>query len=241
MPINIERAIYRLSHVKLANPRRPLHEQVLISNMMFWYLGVIEQETEMQHQRQQQEAHPQAIPLPPNHNPSELSQQQQLQQSSSMYQTVQDMAQGSLEDNTNGKVIEAGSSLPTSSPSFSLRQKRSQPELSTIEVRVEGSEDFVPQQDSNSHARSPGKEVFIEFMHVDVDDTDYDEESMIGGYSEQYEWSDEDDSQRAAESGTGDKGNSVYLRSGSPVQSGFSVYSTSSLDLSNGPGTVSVV
>ncbi|KAF9538647.1 hypothetical protein EC957_006384 [Mortierella hygrophila] len=241
MPINTERAIYRLSHVKLANPRRPLHEQVLISNMMFWYLGVIEQETEMQHQHQQQQAHPQAIPLPPNHNSSELSQQQQHQQSSSIHQGSLDAAQGSLEDYTNGKTIEAGSSLPASSLSPSLRQKRSQPELSTIEVRVEGSEYFVPQQDSNSHARSPGKEVIIEFMHVDANDADYDEESMIGGFSEQYEWSDEDDSQTAAESDAGDKGNSVYLRSGSPVQSGFSVYSTSSIDLSNGPGTVSVV
>lgn len=40
-PIHVERAVYRLSHIKLANPRRPLHEQVLISNLMFWYLGII--------------------------------------------------------------------------------------------------------------------------------------------------------------------------------------------------------
>ncbi|KAJ1919854.1 hypothetical protein IWQ60_007147, partial [Tieghemiomyces parasiticus] len=40
-PIHIERAIYRLSHIKLANPRRPLVHQVLISNMMFWYLSII--------------------------------------------------------------------------------------------------------------------------------------------------------------------------------------------------------
>ncbi|KAG5647436.1 hypothetical protein DXG03_009366 [Asterophora parasitica] len=40
-PIHVERAIYRLSHIKLANPRRPLYEQVLISNLMFWYLSVI--------------------------------------------------------------------------------------------------------------------------------------------------------------------------------------------------------
>jgi hypothetical protein len=33
-PIHIERAVYRLSHIKLANPRRPLYEQVLISNLM---------------------------------------------------------------------------------------------------------------------------------------------------------------------------------------------------------------
>ncbi|KAG0237963.1 40S ribosomal protein S4 [Actinomortierella wolfii] len=54
LPIHIERAIYRLSHVKLANPRRPLHEQVLISNMMFWYLGVIQQQQMLQQQQQQE-------------------------------------------------------------------------------------------------------------------------------------------------------------------------------------------
>ncbi|KAI9316100.1 hypothetical protein BX666DRAFT_300023 [Dichotomocladium elegans] len=41
LPIHIERAVYRLSHTKLANPRRPLHEQVLISNLMFWYLSIV--------------------------------------------------------------------------------------------------------------------------------------------------------------------------------------------------------
>ncbi|KAK3846344.1 MAG: hypothetical protein J3R72DRAFT_257521 [Linnemannia gamsii] len=61
LPIHIERAIYRLSHVKLANPRRPLHEQVLISNMMFWYLGVIQQQQVLQQQAelQQQQNQPQ--------------------------------------------------------------------------------------------------------------------------------------------------------------------------------------
>ena len=59
LPIHVERAVYRLSHIKLANPRRPLFEQVLISNLMsvvellpphlntdpaicrFWYLSII--------------------------------------------------------------------------------------------------------------------------------------------------------------------------------------------------------
>ncbi|KAI8992531.1 hypothetical protein BDB01DRAFT_832826 [Pilobolus umbonatus] len=41
LPLHVERAIYRLSHIKLANPRRPLKEQVLISNLMFWYLSII--------------------------------------------------------------------------------------------------------------------------------------------------------------------------------------------------------
>ncbi|WFC94292.1 hypothetical protein MBRA1_000920 [Malassezia brasiliensis] len=40
-PLHIERALYRVSHIKLANPRRALQEQVVISNMMFWYLSVI--------------------------------------------------------------------------------------------------------------------------------------------------------------------------------------------------------
>ncbi|KAF7723170.1 hypothetical protein EC973_002305 [Apophysomyces ossiformis] len=40
LPIHIERAIYRLSHMKLSSPRRPLHHQVLISNFMFWYLSI---------------------------------------------------------------------------------------------------------------------------------------------------------------------------------------------------------
>ncbi|KAF7309729.1 Zds-C domain-containing protein [Mycena indigotica] len=53
-PIHVERAIYRLSHIKLANPRRPLYEQVLISNLMFWYLGVINKaQTNTQNEQQQ--------------------------------------------------------------------------------------------------------------------------------------------------------------------------------------------
>lgn len=59
LPLHVERAIYKLSHVKLANPRRPLHEQVLISNQMFWYLSII------------------ATNPPDNHHPSPHHQQQQ--------------------------------------------------------------------------------------------------------------------------------------------------------------------
>ncbi|KAJ9479083.1 Protein ZDS1 [Pseudozyma hubeiensis] len=53
-PIHIERAVYRLSHIKLANPRRPLFEQVLISNLMFWYLSIINRSNQGQHGAQQQ-------------------------------------------------------------------------------------------------------------------------------------------------------------------------------------------
>ncbi|ORX85222.1 hypothetical protein K493DRAFT_320001 [Basidiobolus meristosporus CBS 931.73] len=45
LPIHIERAIYRLSHIKLTNPRRPLFHQVLISNLMFWYLSIVSKQS----------------------------------------------------------------------------------------------------------------------------------------------------------------------------------------------------
>ncbi|KAF8422619.1 hypothetical protein EV426DRAFT_159449 [Tirmania nivea] len=56
-PIHIERAIYRLSHLKLANPRRPLLQQVLLSNFMYSYLAKVQmhQPTLLQQQQQQQQ------------------------------------------------------------------------------------------------------------------------------------------------------------------------------------------
>jgi Activator of mitotic machinery Cdc14 phosphatase activation C-term len=38
-----ERAIYRMAHMKLANPRRALHSQVLLSNFMYSYLAKVQQ------------------------------------------------------------------------------------------------------------------------------------------------------------------------------------------------------
>jgi hypothetical protein len=38
-----ERAIYRLAHIKLANPRRELYSQVLLSNFMYSYLAKVQQ------------------------------------------------------------------------------------------------------------------------------------------------------------------------------------------------------
>ena len=38
-----ERAIYRMAHIKLANPRRSLHSQVLLSNFMYSYLAKVQQ------------------------------------------------------------------------------------------------------------------------------------------------------------------------------------------------------
>ncbi|KAK9450716.1 uncharacterized protein V1518DRAFT_411512 [Limtongia smithiae] len=56
-PMHVERAIYQLSHFKLANPRRPLYQQVLLSNFMYSYLELINLDSiySMQQQQRQQE------------------------------------------------------------------------------------------------------------------------------------------------------------------------------------------
>lgn len=41
LPINVERAIYRLSHLKLSDPKRELRQQVLLSNFMYAYLNLV--------------------------------------------------------------------------------------------------------------------------------------------------------------------------------------------------------
>lgn len=64
-PIHVERAVYRLSHIKLANPRRPLYEQVLISNLMFWYLSIINRPQQPPPPQQQ----PTQSPPPPSNQP----------------------------------------------------------------------------------------------------------------------------------------------------------------------------
>lgn len=52
-PLHIERAIYRLSHIKLANAKRPLVQQVLLSNFMYAYLNLINQGFIQQQQQAQ--------------------------------------------------------------------------------------------------------------------------------------------------------------------------------------------
>ena len=65
-----ERAIYRMAHIKLANPRRPLHSQVLLSNFMYSYLAKVQQ------------MHPQ-MSLPTSNAPKQQQQQQQQHQQGS--------------------------------------------------------------------------------------------------------------------------------------------------------------
>jgi hypothetical protein len=69
-----ERAIYRLAHVKLANPRRALHSQVLLSNFMYSYLAKVQ----MMHPQIQIPAAQRAAQQ--KNQPKSESQKQQTQQ-----------------------------------------------------------------------------------------------------------------------------------------------------------------
>ena len=48
--VHVERAIYRLSHLKLANPKRSLREQVLLSNFMYAYLNLVDHTLHLEEQ-----------------------------------------------------------------------------------------------------------------------------------------------------------------------------------------------
>jgi hypothetical protein len=67
-----ERAIYRMAHIKLANPRRALYSQVLLSNFMYSYLAKVQQ------------MHPQ-IQIP--QNPAQKAQQRQQAQQQQLQRT----------------------------------------------------------------------------------------------------------------------------------------------------------
>lgn len=54
-PVHVERAIYRLSHLKLANPKRSLREQVLLSNFMYAYLNLVDHTLHLEQQMELEE------------------------------------------------------------------------------------------------------------------------------------------------------------------------------------------
>lgn len=88
-PILEERAIYRMAHIKLANPKRNLLSQVLLSNFMYSYLGKI------------QAMHPQIqVPVSPQQKrlEEERRRQQEEQQQAYMEQQMQQQqAQNSID------------------------------------------------------------------------------------------------------------------------------------------------
>ena len=78
-----ERAIYRMAHIKLANPRRALYSQVLLSNFMYSYLAKVQQmhpqmnlPTSAKQQQKQQKQQQQPV----QQQPDEYTQYQRYQQ-----------------------------------------------------------------------------------------------------------------------------------------------------------------
>ncbi|KAH6629102.1 hypothetical protein C7974DRAFT_393842 [Boeremia exigua] len=110
-----ERAIYRMAHIKLANPRRELYSQVLLSNFMYSYLAKVQQmhpqiqignskqaklavaqQKKEQQQQQQQQQQPQAQQQQQQQPQQQHQQQQQQQQQPdefSQYQRYQQQQQ----------------------------------------------------------------------------------------------------------------------------------------------------
>ncbi|ETS74436.1 hypothetical protein PFICI_14302 [Pestalotiopsis fici W106-1] len=93
-PILEERAIYRMAHIKLANPRRALQSQVLLSNFMYAYLAKV------------QAMHPQIqVPQSPQQKRlqeeerrrRELEQQQQQYLEQQQYMEQQQQAQEAMD------------------------------------------------------------------------------------------------------------------------------------------------
>ena len=75
-PLLEERAIYRMAHIKLANPRRSLHSQVLLSNFMYSYLAIVQ----AMHPQMNVPTSPQQRRLEEEARRKELEQQEQERQ-----------------------------------------------------------------------------------------------------------------------------------------------------------------
>ena len=83
-----ERAIYRMAHIKLANPRRALYSQVLLSNFMYSYLAKVQQahpqiqmpQTAAQKAQQRQQQQQQQQQQKKAEQPEEFSQYQKYQE-----------------------------------------------------------------------------------------------------------------------------------------------------------------
>ncbi|USP79438.1 mitochondrial rho gtpase 1 [Curvularia clavata] len=95
-----ERAIYRMAHIKLANPRRELYSQVLLSNFMYSYLAKVQQmhpqisigNSKQAKQAQQAQQAQQAAQQKKEQEQQMLLQQQQQQQAAQQ-QVVQQQQQ----------------------------------------------------------------------------------------------------------------------------------------------------
>lgn len=102
-----ERAIYRMAHIKLANPRRELYSQVLLSNFMYSYLAKVQQmhpQIQIGHQGQQKQA--QMNKAQQAQQKKEQQQQQQQPEEFNTYQKYQQVCLPFLQCTTDSGLIE---------------------------------------------------------------------------------------------------------------------------------------
>ncbi|KAJ4332426.1 hypothetical protein N0V95_009665, partial [Ascochyta clinopodiicola] len=168
-----ERAIYRMAHIKLANPRRELYSQVLLSNFMYSYLAkvqqmhpqiqignskqaklaVAQQKKEQQQQQQQQQAQPQ-----------QAQQQQQPQQQQQQQQQQQPPQQQQPEEFSQYQRYQQVSSIPARDLSLTdnpqQQQQQEQPEKSNewpsaYAQQDAGQHNGYQQQQHSKYGQSP--------------------------------------------------------------------------------------
>lgn len=121
-----ERAIYRMAHIKLANPRRELYSQVLLSNFMYSYLAKVQQmhphiqigqsAAQKQQQRQAQEQKK-------KEEEQRRQQQQQQPEEFQQYQMYQDQ-QAREERGSEGTTNQYGDAPVTNGSSHASRHQQ---------------------------------------------------------------------------------------------------------------------
>ncbi|OLN85310.1 Protein zds1 [Colletotrichum chlorophyti] len=89
-PLLEERAIYRMAHIKLANPRRSLMSQVLLSNFMYNYLAIVQ----AMHPQMQVPQSPQQRRLEEERRRKEQEEQQYLAQQQQQQEAADQEAGG---------------------------------------------------------------------------------------------------------------------------------------------------
>ncbi|KAI8223893.1 Protein zds1 [Colletotrichum sp. SAR 10_86] len=89
-PLLEERAIYRMAHIKLANPRRSLMSQVLLSNFMYNYLAIV------------QAMHPQ-MQVPQSPQQRRLEEERRRKEQEEQYLAQQQMQQAQEAEDQEGQ------------------------------------------------------------------------------------------------------------------------------------------
>ncbi|PWN33526.1 uncharacterized protein FA14DRAFT_63108 [Meira miltonrushii] len=185
-PIHIERAVYRLSHIKLANPRRPLYEQVLISNLMFWYLSVINR-TQQQQQQLQQQQQQQTLSRAEQQGPEDDMSQRANTGGGDLYSTPEENesrlpeAESRLELDNNTSHITVGDQIQ---PDHLKREAKDSPAISLpLDLSTLNLDDAEGRQNSTARTNSIVKELFGSTKNSSSHQED---NGVYGGESDSY-------------------------------------------------------